>query len=275
MPLYSYGGTAFNQATASENQIHSDETARRYGFRGGLVPGVTMHAYLAQPAIEAWGLDFLSRGGAAVVLRKPLYDGEQFEVAVEPKDAGSAYTAQLLGEDGTLRADADVWLREASDLPQPPKRRDAPAPPRFEQRPAATRARLEALRPDGLGALRITWDENVELTRTARDPDEMPDLVRQDRGGYATPAFTLGLANWVLTSNVVLGPWIHVQSRVQHFAPVALAEALVVEASIVDLSERGGHEFVDLEVAAFREGDDAPVMSAEHRAIYVLRERGG
>ena len=34
-----WGEIAYNHATESENKIHSDEVARRYGFRGGLVPG--------------------------------------------------------------------------------------------------------------------------------------------------------------------------------------------------------------------------------------------
>ncbi len=55
-------GQAFNQATKSENKIHEDSVARKYGFRGGLVPGVTVYAYLVHPAVEAWGLDWLTRG---------------------------------------------------------------------------------------------------------------------------------------------------------------------------------------------------------------------
>ena len=58
----SFRGTAFNQATESENRIHSDEVARRYGFRGGLVPGVTVYAYLVHPALKAWGARWLEEG---------------------------------------------------------------------------------------------------------------------------------------------------------------------------------------------------------------------
>ena len=39
--------TARNPATDSENRIHADDVARRYGFRGGLVPGVTVYGYIA------------------------------------------------------------------------------------------------------------------------------------------------------------------------------------------------------------------------------------
>jgi len=35
-----YRVEAFNTAKASENKIHDDAVARRFGFGGGLVPGV-------------------------------------------------------------------------------------------------------------------------------------------------------------------------------------------------------------------------------------------
>ncbi|MGH9139401.1 MAG: hypothetical protein ACRD0G_20510 [Acidimicrobiales bacterium] len=53
---------AHNTATASANRIHADEVARQFGFRGGLVPGVDVYAYLTHPAVAAWGLAWLERG---------------------------------------------------------------------------------------------------------------------------------------------------------------------------------------------------------------------
>ena len=48
---------AHNTATHSGNKIHDDEVARRFGFGGGLVPGVDLYAYLTHPPAEAWGLE--------------------------------------------------------------------------------------------------------------------------------------------------------------------------------------------------------------------------
>ena len=39
MPLEPYRVSAHNTAQASENKIHDDATARRFGFSGGLVGG--------------------------------------------------------------------------------------------------------------------------------------------------------------------------------------------------------------------------------------------
>lgn len=263
-----WSGTAYNQATASENRIHADDVARRYGFRGGLVPGVTVYAYLVQPAVEAWGLDFLARGAASVCLERPLYDASPFSVSVEPAEAGT-YRGEVRDGEGTVCARGDVALPEG--VATPPVRRGDPPLSRGDSRPEATRAALERLCDAGLGSLELEWRASGEMERTTRDLDAMPDLVRPDRGGYANPAFTLGIANWILALNVRLGPWIHVQSDVRHFAAVARGSRLVAEARVVDLAERSGHEFVDLDVAVFL-APDTPALTARHRAIYRLRE---
>src|SRR5439155_1608329 len=58
----SYAVQAYNPATASENKIHDDEVARTYGFQGGLVPGVTVYAYMTHPVAETFGRPWLEHG---------------------------------------------------------------------------------------------------------------------------------------------------------------------------------------------------------------------
>jgi acyl dehydratase len=259
---------AFNQATESENRIHADDVARRYGFRGGLVPGVTVYAYLAHPALVAWGRAWLERGAATVKLVKPLYDEDRFCVRIA-ESAVSSYDATVVDSSGVVCATGRAWLPE--DLPAPPVRRGDPRAPRSAERPPATREVLERLRVDGMGSLRIDWDPSGELGRYVRDLGDVPELVRPDGEALANPAFTLALANFVLAANVRLGPWIHVASDVQHHATVPRGSALTVESQVVDLFVRSGHEFVDLDVAVFLE-PARPVLAARHRAIYRLRE---
>jgi hypothetical protein len=259
-------GIAYNAATESENRIHADDVAQRFGFRGGLVPGVTVFAYLVRPAIEAWGLDWLSSGAATVVCKKPLYDGARFETSVTNESA-DAYAGRVVDETGVLCADGRVSL--TAELPVAPRRRGDPPVCAPEARPPATRAALERLRENGMGALTLTWRGDGEMGRTSRELADMPDLVRPDRAGFANPAFVLGLANWVLARNVKLDAWIHAQSALQNYSALKLGDLVTVEARVTDLFERGGHEFVDLEVEAFSEA--RPVMSATHRAIYRLR----
>lgn len=261
-----WSGVAYNGASASENRIHADDVAQRFGFRGGLVPGVTVFAYLAQPAVEAWGLDWLCGGAASVVLRKPLYDAARFEVSVMT-EGDAAYAGRVVDDARVLCADGRVWLPRES--PAAPRRRGDPPVPAQGARPPVGRAALERLRESGMGALQLSWRGDGEMARTDRDLAAMPALVRPDRAGFANPAFVLGLANWVLARNVRLDAWIHAQSTLQNFSALSLGDSVTVEARITDLFEKSGHEFVDLEVAAFSEA--RPVMSATHRAIYKLR----
>jgi hypothetical protein len=45
--ITTYEVSAFNTAVTSENKIHDDSIAPQLGFRGGLVPGVEVYAYMA------------------------------------------------------------------------------------------------------------------------------------------------------------------------------------------------------------------------------------
>src|SRR5262245_59450085 len=61
-PQYTVGMTlpvhriqAHNNATASANKIHDDAVAAQYGFRGGLVQGVTVYAYMTYPLVQSFG----------------------------------------------------------------------------------------------------------------------------------------------------------------------------------------------------------------------------
>ena len=40
--MITYAVRAHNAATESENRIHADDVAQQYGFKGGLVPRVTV-----------------------------------------------------------------------------------------------------------------------------------------------------------------------------------------------------------------------------------------
>src|SRR4051812_32331214 len=68
---------ASNNSLHSDNKIHDDTVARQYGFKGGLVPGVTVFAYMATPLAAALGERWLSAGEVTVALIHPLYEAEQ------------------------------------------------------------------------------------------------------------------------------------------------------------------------------------------------------
>jgi hypothetical protein len=267
-PPASYEAVAFNEVPDSENQIHGDEMAARFGFEGGLVPGVTVSAYLAHPAVAAWGLEYIARGAAQLVVEKPVYHGHPFRVDVS-EDGEHAYNAVLTDLSGSIRARGRCWLPEK--LPPAPTRRGDKILSAEWERPRGTPETMQRLQQTGLGALQIRWDRTAELTHYFQDPDKMPGPLNLTAGRHAHLGFVLGLTNWALGGNVRINPWLHLQTESQCFREIAYGTELIVESSIVDLFEKKGHHFCDVEVAAFQSSDDTAVMRARLRAIYQPR----
>src|SRR6478735_1981919 len=84
--LQAYRVTAYNTSKQSENKIHDDTVARRFGFSGGLVPGVDVMAYMMHLPVAKWGRAFLERGVIEARFVKPVYDGELTDVTGEERN---------------------------------------------------------------------------------------------------------------------------------------------------------------------------------------------
>ena len=69
-----YRVSAFNTAHDSENKIHDDAVARRFGFGGGLVPGVDVYGYMTHLPVLRWGRAWLEHGTAALMLQEFVSD---------------------------------------------------------------------------------------------------------------------------------------------------------------------------------------------------------
>ena len=60
--LEPYRVQAFNTAKLSENKMHDDTVAKRFGFSGGLVPGVDVMAYMMHLRLQNGAAPFSSAG---------------------------------------------------------------------------------------------------------------------------------------------------------------------------------------------------------------------
>src|SRR5258707_12917975 len=83
-----YRVSAFNTAHDSENKIHDDATARRFGFGGGLVPGGDAYGYMTHLPVMRWGRAWLERGTAECRFFKPVYAGHRAIVTASERDGG-------------------------------------------------------------------------------------------------------------------------------------------------------------------------------------------
>ena len=96
--IQTYRVEAYNTAKLSENKMHDDAVAKRFGFSGGLVPGVDVMAYMMHLPIAKWGRGFLERGLIEARFVKPVYDGEITDVRGVENDGVIEIEVESRGE---------------------------------------------------------------------------------------------------------------------------------------------------------------------------------
>ena len=266
-PLPDYRVKARNTSSNSENKIHDDATARRYGFRGALVPGVTVYAYLTEPLVAAFGPAWLERGTASVRFQKPVMDGEDVHVTggVTGREKG-ATAAAVTGATAVEPEAATLTATLPAGSPTPVNLalyRQLPLP---ETRPEATREHLLSL--EGLGTPVNRYDEATAAEWLERVTDPLP--IYRGRDGWVHPAYFLDQANKALRQNVQVGPWIHVGSVIRHLGGARVGETLATRGRIRSLFEKKGREFVELDLVIVAGQRPRPVAHILHTAIYRL-----
>jgi acyl dehydratase len=283
--LARYQVRARNTATGGGNPIHDDEEARRRGYRGGLVPGVTTWAYLCHPLTEVLGPAFVEGGSAKLRLVAPVYDGDDVEIDVSPmpmgEDEGAVEAVAQVAATGVV-ARAAAWIGTGHDETGPDEtaqhetgRHDAgleAAVPLPDDRPAADEMSLAPGRVLGTVPGVITKEDGLAYLATVGE-----SLSFFEERGALHPGQLLQLANRALAANVALGPWVHVGSELTHRALVRWDEPFEVRSRVHDRFERRGHEFVTLDVTVNQKGEPSRRSGAlevacrvRHTAIYRL-----
>ena len=258
--LSPYRVEAFNTATASENKIHDDVVARRFGFGGGLVPGVDVYAYMAHQPVARWGRAWLERGTAECRFQKPVYDGDIATVTAAETADGLDIRVESRGE---ICATGSAALpAQSAALPEPFAEPQLPP----ADRPPASETTLAAGTLLGIRPLPITRDLVAQCIADLRETETL--YLKE---GLAHPVIIARTGNWALNHNVVLGPWMHVGSKLQHFAAVHIGEELSVRARITGNYEHKGHRFVDADVLVLA-NRTTPVARIAHTAIWLPRQ---
>ena len=257
-PASVYSVVAYNTAHASENKIHDNTVARRFGFAGGLVPGVDVYAYMAHLPVARWGREFLAHGSHEARFLKPVYDGETTTMSASEVDGGLDIEVTSRG---VLCATGHAAMTHT-----PPPALDA-----FEETAAAAErspadeASLQVGRRLGIKPLEITAEWAARYVEDVRERDPL-----YAREGLSHPGQLPRLFNWALTHNVVLGPWIHVASKTDHFAAARIGDTLTVRAKVTANYEKKGHRFVELDGLIVANAA-TPIARIAHTAIYRPR----
>ena len=250
---------AYNLAKNSENKMHDDKVARRFGFQGGLVPGVDVFAYMSHMPVAKWGRAFLERGLMDGRFLKPVYDGEIAVVTAEDTADGMSIKVESRGElcatgQASMPPAAEtVSLNDFQSVPPVTKRNPVDANSYQE-------GKWLGIPPFTLGTAA------ADYLRDIRETDQL-----YVRDGIVHTGTLLRTLNWALMENAILGPWIHVGSTIRYLATASVNDELTVRAKVTGNYERKGHKFVELDGVIVASGK-TPIARVQHVSIYQPRE---
>ena len=257
----SYRVSAYNTSKFSENKIHDDAVARKYGFSGGLVPGVDVLAYMLHMPVAKWGRDFLERGLIEARFVKPVYDGEIAEVSAVEDASGLTIEVQSKG---------DLCATGTASLPA--------AAPKYALNDFVAADAVKERKPVSVSSYELgKWLGSIPRDWTGDAAKEYLADIRETDAIYARdnlghPGLLPRIMNKVLVDNAILGPWIHVGSKMQLLSAGKVGDELTARAKVVGNYEKKGHRFVELDALVVANGG-TPVAHCQHTAIYQPRER--
>ena len=248
---------AYNRAAEHENKVHDPEFARRAGFRGGIVPGVDVFAYMTRPVVEEWGVDWLRRGGFETRFTSPVYDADRLRVEAE-RGADSTLRVTVTNRSGESCATGTALQSPVeppdvagfADVGLPARRLD-PTPEAIATRPV-------------FGSIEMELGEAEARQHLEEVREELPVYALER---IVHPGHLLRAADGIIAANIELPPWMHVGSRASFYDLVHWGDRLSVRARVVDLFEKKGHRFVRLDVLLVR-GDRAVMRVDPYTAIY-------
>ena len=82
--------------------IHDNETARKFGFKGGTIEGPTHFSQFAPLCVALWGPQWLAQGTLSAHYRNACFEGDKVRALVTKPQEGCTHTTfRMEREDGT------------------------------------------------------------------------------------------------------------------------------------------------------------------------------
>jgi hypothetical protein len=121
----------------------------------------------------------------------------------------------------------------------------------------------------GWNLVRIDLGDILEQVNLA-DVRERDPIYLAERLGH--PGLLQRVMNKVLVDNAILGPWIHVGSRMQLLSAARAGDEITARAKVIGNYDKKGHRFVELDALVVANGA-TPLAHCWHIAIYRPREQ--
>ncbi|MAT06514.1 MAG: hypothetical protein CL424_15860 [Acidimicrobiaceae bacterium] len=251
---------ARNTAPDSPNVIHTEE-ARRFGFQGGIVPGLTLFGYLSRPLVDQYGPEWLAEGQLDVRFRQPVYDGDQLTLQVEPIDGDEGHMSlRILNADGVecvrgsalrYRDDREIDVSAYKSIP-------------FDGAP------LQDGTPALLGQLPDLkeWELDTDEASVAEFLEKLGDddpLYRQ----ILHPVVIARVSAYIVGRRFNFGPRIHVGVRSRFLATASIGAKLVGRGRIAKVWEHKGNHYLVSDLLVVDE-NERPIMQIDSESLFQL-----
>ena len=228
---------AKNLPEHSRNPIHTDEGGKAAGFDGALVAGVTVYAYLTNPIVTLWGVDWLRKGSSIVEFKSPVLADDLVECVTVLDEISLNVKATVNDQ---VRAECHAFMEKPIQEPSPT-------------------SSIELLETEEIH-LDADWGKYGQ--RAGDDHEIYSDL------GVIHPAVWPSLANYVVEKNLVDGAWVHTRSKIYHHDLVQIGAVATLESRVINRFKTRAGDRVIVDVSILVNGQK--VANIEHEAIVSL-----
>ena len=201
-----YRVSAYNTVKTFRKQDARRHRGEALWLLGGLVPGVDVMAYMMHLPVAKWGRAFLERGLIEARFVKPVYDGEMADVTAD--ESNGVLAIQVAEPRRALRHRHGVVAGGRAGMfrfPTSWKSRRWRSASRSMPRPTNSANGSAPCRATGRADAATEYLADIQRNRS--------DL--REAKGLGHPGLLQRVMNKVLVDNAILGPWIHVGSRMQ------------------------------------------------------------
>ena len=246
--------------------IHDDDSARRYGYRGALVPGIILYGAMADVVVRSWGLDWVARGTMRSYSRRPVYERDTVAIVSQPvrQDAdGLSVEMEMLDAAENVVATASATLPTAA--PPVPDLTNFPVLP-IELPLRAIEA--GGFRPgDRFGSKGETVSAEALRESLKMFGQTWPNYAQD---GIIHPTkFTHAAMHSALASYALPTPSIYVSAHTQHLGIANVGASLATSGSVTQAYERKGNYYTDQLHLVLADG--RPVALIQRTSIYAAR----
>lgn len=256
---------AANDALSSENRIHSDEIAKKYGFQGALVSGANIFGYLSQPLVRHYQEDWLQIGIMDVAFIKPAYQDNLLTITTKNIRSNSDqrnHRTSAYNDNNLLLAKLESW--QPANLPSVSELAQNFREPEQIKRKEIRWGLIEINTPWPTYLWQPKIEDNLKRVQSQRDQSE----IYLGGEGYIHPYYLLEACNKSLMRQFILPAWIHTGSRLILRKPVKVGQNIEIRAVPMDKWEHKGHQFLKLYIAMLTHNVTA--LEVEHTAIFKI-----